>query len=285
MRKLLLSLVVLVSMASFATVPGQTLKVPAGCTAVPGAKAGHDGYAHRVVHDKTGIELVLIGPGTFRMGEGNTFKTVRDVTIRNPFYMGKTEVTNAQYRRFVEASGYAGTGDTDPAYDLYLRHWRGKSIMSNDDDYPVVWVSWKNAKAFCKWAGLVLPSETRWEYACRAGTTTAYSFGDDHKDLAEYARYGASRAGTCAVGQKKPNPWGLYDMHGNVWEWAEDDFIYETETAPTDGSARVEASMTKALRGGPWSCGVIESLSIYRHSSAPANASNDVGFRVVLPVS
>ena len=284
MTKLLLAPIAFVSMASFTTVLGQTLKVPAGCTAVPGAEAGHAGYADRVVHDKTGIELVLIGPGKFQMGEGNTFKTIRDVTIRNPFYIGKTEVTNAQYRKFVEASGYDGKADTDPAYDLYLRHWRGKSIMSKADDYPVVWVSWRNANAFCKWAGLELPSETRWEYACRAGTTTAYSFGDDHKDLAEYAWYAADKAGTCAVAQKKPNPWGLYDMHGNVYEWAEDDFIYETGTAPTDGAARVETAMTKALRGGAWSCAVVESLSIYRHSSAPTNASNDVGFRVVLPV-
>ena len=284
MRKLLLALIVLVSMTSVSTVMGQTPKVPPNCTPAPDAKAGHDGYADRVVHDKTGIELVLIEPGKFKMGEGNTFKTIRDVTIKQPFYIGKTEVTNAQYRKFVEASGYDGTGDTDPAYDLYLKHWRGKSIMSTEDDFPIVWVSWKSAKAFCEWAGLKLPSETRWEHACRAGTTTAYSVGDDRKDLDKYAWYGTNKPGTYAVAQKAPNPWGLYDMHGNVWEWTEDDFVYETETAPTDGSARVETAMTKALRGGAWSENPTYCLTIIRFNSAPMNASNDVGFRVVLSV-
>ena len=282
MRKCTLALIVLVLMASVSTVLGQTSKVPPGCQAASDAKASHDGYAERVVHEKTGIELVLIGPGKFKMGEGNTFKTIREVTIKKPFYIGKTEVTNVQYRKFVDATGYEGADDTDPAYDLYLRHWREKSIMSKENDYPVVWVSWKNAKAFCKWAGLELPSETRWEHACRAGTTTAYSFGDDRKDLDDYAWYGTNKPGTYAVAQKKPNPWGLYDMHGNVWEWAEDDFIYETETAPTDESARVEPAMTKALRGGAWSEGPVYCLTVIRFNSAPTNASNDVGFRVVL---
>ena len=284
MRKLLLALIVLVSMTSISTVMGQTPKVPPNCTLAPDAKAGHDGYANRVVHDKTGIELILIGPGKFMMGEGNNFKTIREITIKRPFYIGKTEVTNAQYRKFVEGPVYDGTKDTDPAYDLYLRHWRDKSIISKEDDYPIVWVSWKNAKAFCKWAGLELPSETRWEHACRAGTTTAYSFGDDREDLDDYAWYGTNKPGTFPVAQKKPNPWGLYDIHGNVWEWSEDDFVYETETAPTDGSARVEAAMTKTLRGGAWSVRPIYCLTAIRFNSAPKNASNDVGFRVVLSV-
>ena len=282
MKKLPVALIVVALAATVSAVSAQALKVPPDCVAAPDAKAGHDGYADRVIHEKTGIELLLIPPGKFRMGEGNTFKTVREVTISKPFYIGKYEVTNAQYRRFVEAAGYEGKRDTDPAYDLYLRHWREKSIMSKEDDYPVVWVSWKNAKAFCEWAGLELPSETRWEHACRAGTTTAYSFGDDPKLLDDYAWYGANKPGTYPVAQKKPNPWGLYDMHGNVWEWTEDDFIYETETAPTDESARVEPAMTKALRGGAWSNSAILSLTVYRFNSAPTNASNDIGFRVAL---
>ena len=284
MSKPAILLTVLVSLASASLVCGQDLKIPPGCTPAPGAKVGHDGYADRVVHDKTGIELLLIPPGTFKMGEGNTFKTVREITISNPFYIGKTEVTNAQYRAFVDATGYDGETNTDPAYDLYLRHWRQKSIMPKEDEYPVVWVSWKNAKAFCEWAGLELPSETRWEHACRAGTTTAYSFGDDPKLLDDYAWYGANKPGTYPVAQKKPNPRGLYDMHGNVWEWTEDDFIYETETAPTDESARVEPAMTKSLRGGAWSNSAVLSLTVYRFNSAPTNASNDIGFRVVLGV-
>ena len=88
----------------------------------------------------------------------SSHKRARAVTIAQPFYMGKTEVTNGQYRRFLEARpDYDGTAEVDPAYDLYLLHFKNKSTMSPEDEYPVVWVSWHNAKAFCCWAGLELP--------------------------------------------------------------------------------------------------------------------------------
>jgi len=277
----------------------QELKVPEGCQAVAGARPGPQGYADRIVHQKTGIELVLIPAGTFTMGTNDrqaasTMNFAHQVRIESPFYMGKTEVTNAQYKRFLAESGYEGDQDTDPAYDLYLRHLRGKSLMPTGDDYPIVWVSWKNAQAFCKWAGLALPSEAQWEYACRAGTTTRYYFGDDESDFSKYGwalghlpRPDDSDHLTHQVAQKLPNAWGLYDMLGNVWEWVEDDYVYRYEGAPTDGTARVEGKMTKVLRGGSWAngtpfwvcgCGA-------RFSNAPGNASNAIGFRVILPLA
>jgi len=293
MKKLPLALIVLVSMANVSVVSGQALKVPPGCTPAPGAESGHNRYADRVLHDKTGIELVLIEPGKFTPSPGSSMAD-REITISRPFYIGKTEVTNAPYRKFVDAGDYEGEKDTDPVYDLYLRHWRGKSFMSKEDDHPIVWVSWKNAKAFCNWAGLALPSETQWEYACRAGTTTEYFFGDNQEDFDDHAWAGANKPGTYPVARKKPNPWGLYDMLGNVWEWVEDDYVQEIdphgniryEGAPTDGSARIEGKMTKVLRGGAWSEGITPYTSgcASRYNSAPTNASNDVGFRVVLPV-
>ena len=160
----------------------EPLKVPPGCRAAKDAKESLDGYADRVLHNKTGIELILVAPGRFMMGSDDL---ARPVTISQPYYMARTEVTNAQFRRFVDESGYDGRPDVDPDpdYDLYLRHWRGKSIMSPEDDYPVVWVSWRNAKAFCRWAGLALPTEAQWEYACRAGSTTLYYFGDDPQEF------------------------------------------------------------------------------------------------------
>ena len=212
---------------------------------------------------------------------------MHQVAIKSPFYMGRTEVTNAAYRKFVSATGYEGKSDTDSAYDLYLRHWRGKSLMSQDDDYPIVCLSWKNAKAFCKWAGLKLPTEAQWEYACRAGTTTAYYFGDDKKDFDHYGwAHTNSKGLTHPVAQKKHNAWGLYDMLGNVWEWVEDDYVDSYDDAPSDGSARVEGAMTKVLRGSSWSNATwLESCgSGARFNSAPGNASNNVGFRVVLPI-
>ena len=257
------------------------------CSTAMGAETRFDGDADRIVHEKTGIELVLIPAGSFTMGLPRHAVPLHQVEIKSPFYISTTEVTNAAYRRFVQESGYESKNDTDPAYDLYLRHWRGKSLMSTDDDYPIVWVSWKNAKAFCEWAGLKLPTEAQWEYACRAGTTTIFYCGDDELALGDYGWcVHNSGAVTHPVAGKKPNAWGLYDTIGNVWEWVEDDYVNGYEGAPADGSARIEGKMSKVLRGGSWSnttwswvCG-----SGARFNSAPGNASNDVGFRVVLPV-
>ena len=266
------------------------MKAPSGCTPADGAKATAQGYADRVIHEKTGIELVLVPGGDFTMGATGVGSAViprHEVTIARPLYVGKTEVTNAQYRKFLQATGYDGKPDTDPAYDLYLRHWRGESLMSKEDDYPVCWVSWKNAKAFCDWAGLALPTEAQWEYTCRAGTTTLYYNGDDPKGFDEIGwALTNSEELTHRVAEKKPNAWGVYDMLGNVWEWVEDDYVRGYDGAPTDGSARVEGRTTKALRGGSWSNSTwpVSASSAARFNSAPGNASNDVGFRVVLPV-
>ena len=260
------------------------LKTPPGCAPADGAKEGPNGYSERVIHEKTGIELVLVPAGQFLMGAK---PKTREVTIPSPFYIGRTEVTNAQYRRFIEATGYEGKADTDPAYDLYLLHWNGKSLMSASDEFPVVWVSWRNATAFCEWAGLSLPTEAQWEYACRAGTTTKYHFGDNQHDFGKCGwGLANSDALTHPVAGLKPNAWGLHDTHGNVWEWCADDFG-EYGDAPSDGSARVNEQLaTKSLRGGSWSNSTRSwvSGSAARFSSAPGNASNDVGFRVVLPI-
>ncbi len=275
---------------SAAVAEAEQLKVPAGCRPTGSAKAGADGYADRIIHRKTGMELILVPTGDLTMGPGGRHSF--QVTISTPFYMGKTEVTNAQYRRFVKASGYKGKADVDPDpdYDLYLRHWRGKSIMSKEDDYPVVWVSWKNASAFCKWAGLSLPSEAQWEYACRAGTITAYYFGEDKKEFDSYGWANSSKEyHTHPVAGKLPNGWGLYDMGGNVWEWVEDDYVSYEYTKkygppPTDGSARLEGRMTKVLKGGSWGNGPVVCGSAARHNSAPTNASSEFGFRAILPM-
>ena len=268
------------------------LDVPEGCAPAPGAVATAGGRADRVVHHRSGVTLLLIPAGAFAMGTdgtaaGSNTMPRHTVTFAAPFYMGRTEVTNAQYRRFIDATGYDGRPDTDPAYDLYLRHFRGKkvSLMSAEDDHPIVWVSWHNARAFCRWAGLSLPSEAQWEYACRAGTSTPYHFGADPNDFEAHGWALTNSDGlTHPVGGKRPNAWGLHDMHGNVWEWCEDDYVYRYDGAPTDGSARVAQAMTRVLRGTSWSNAkrATFSGSHARHNSAPANAANNFGFRVTL---
>ena len=281
----------LVAMCAVPTAHAE-MKVPPGCAPAADAEAAADGYADRVVHEKTGIALVLIGAHSFTMGEmriNTDAQPLHKVTIAKPFYIGVTETTNAQYRRFVAATGYDGKPDTDPAYDLYLKHWRGESLMSAEDDYPVCWISWRNAKAFCDWAGLALPSEAQWEYACRSGTTTHYYNGDDQERFDEigWALLTSCEALTHPVARKEANAWGLFDMLGNVWEWCEDDYVYQYRGAPTDGSARIERPrrlLTRSLRGGSWSNSTRPTTcsSAARFNSAPGNASNDMGFRVVL---
>ncbi len=286
---LILALFGLVLLASANTELSPKIKAPQGCVPAPKAKSTESGWADRVIHEKTGIELVFIPGGKFTIGSNTP--SPYEVTLV-PYYIGKTEVTNAQYRKFRKASGYDGTSDTDENYDLYLRHFRGKSLMSADDNYPVVWVSWHNAKAFCAWAGLALPSEARWEFACRAGTTTHYYFGDSTSKFEQHSWSTHNSGGlTHPVARKESNAWGLYDMYGNVWEWAEDDFAYALLphpriARPTDGSARIEGWMTKSVRGGSWSNTIARPYfdSNARNNSAPVNARNNLGFRVVLPL-
>ena len=278
-----------------AVAEAQPLKAPAGCRAATGAKASFAGYADQIIHDKTAIELILVPAGSLTMGRPDKMPLGAGtkqylVTISKPFYLGKTEVTNAHYRRFVEATGYDGKGDVDPDpfYDMYLKHWRGKSIMSPEDDYPVVWVSWKNAKAFCRWAGLALPSESQWEHACRADTTTKYFFGEDQETFADFGWANTNKEyNTHYVAGKLPNPWGLYDMLGNAAEWVKDDYVHSESVdrfgkPPTDGSPRLDGKFTKVVRGGCWSYHPIACQSDSRYNTAPTNASAEIEFRTVL---
>ena len=288
------SLVLAVLMVAGAAAQTDSLKIPAGCRAAKDAQPSHDGYADRVVHERTGIEMILVESGSFLMGESKyrSEDHAHPVTIRRPYYLGRTEVTNAQFRRFDQANpDYDGTADVDPDDDLYLRHLRGRSIMPAGDDFPVVWVSWRNARAFCRWAGLKLPTETQWEYACRAGSRTLYYYGDDREAFHEYGWAHAGRDSenhyTHPVATKLPNAWGFHDMLGNVWEWVEDDWQEDFVGAPDDDDARVvEGAFTKVVRGGSWGNNTAPhnvSCSA-RYNSAPTNAGPEFGFRVALPL-
>ena len=295
-KRLIVSSVMLSALVLAESLVAQELKVPDGCTAAPGAVAGELGYANLVIHAQTGIELVLVPSGSFKLRSAEIVPVI-EVTFARPFYIGKYPVTNKPYKQFLAATpAYDGAKDCDPGHDLHVRHLRGTSIMPADDDCPVVFVSWKNAKAFCAWAGgLDLPSEAEWEYACRAGTTARFYFGDERTDADKHAWTHFNSGGlTHKVGQLLPNPWGLYDMHGNVWEWCLDDekpSFFRKPLMPTDGSAYIENDeaaifvkglTTKILRGCSWA------NTIYPVSSTlnvvPVVAANDIGFRVVLRV-
>ena len=176
-------------------------------------------------------------------------------------------------------------------YDLYCED---KKIEKPSDEgwgrgkRPVINVSGNDATAYCEWLSLEtnetyrLPTEAEWEYACRAGTTTKWSFGDDEKALKEYAWYNEnSKNKTHPVGELKPNDWGLYDMYGNVWEWCLDDFEDNYNNTPRDGTEHImEKKEYKSLRGGSWLNVADYARSAVRVRFYPTNRYSYVGFRL-----
>ena len=199
------------------------------------------------------MKLVRIDAGAFVMGSPRTEKEryenegpQRQVTISKPFYMGITEVTQAQWRVVMS---------TEP--------WKGKEYAKPGDNYPAGNITWTEALAFCtalsKKTGVCvrLPTEAEWEYACRAGTTSAYCFGNTVSRLGGYAWYkgNAESKGEmyahCA-GRKTPNQWGLYDMHGNTWEWCSDWYAARYAKADTRDPKGPLAGELRVLRGGSW---------------------------------
>jgi formylglycine-generating enzyme required for sulfatase activity len=231
------------------------------------------------VDERTGISFVAIPAGEFQMGSKKGFEweqPVHRVRITHGFLLGKYPVTNSQYGRFLEA---AGKSVEKPAY------WGDRRF--NQPEQPVVGVSWDEARAYCEWAGGRLPTEAEWEYACRAGTKTEYSFGDDAELLGEYAWFDKNSGGQSQpVGAKKPNPWGLHDMHGNVWEWCADwfDHAYYARS-PTDDPSGPEGGSFRVFRGGCW-CGYARGCrAANRIGRGPSSRGSGLGFRLAGSVS
>jgi len=239
------------------------------------------------------MEMIFCPPGTFTMGSP-TSETGRDgdetqhqVTLTNGFYLGKYEVTQAQYETVM-------TGNSE-GLNVKPSNW------PNNNDRPVEQVSWNDVQVFLsrlndmeETAGrlpagwkYVLPTEAQWEYACRAGTTTAYSWGNDIASTnANYNWDGGATSGvdfkqTRDVGQYAANPWGFFDMHGNVWEWTADWYqaAYPTGNPVVDPAGPASGS-NRVRRGGSWfSVGTLL-RSAERHNHSPGNRNNSLGFRV-----
>ncbi len=232
------------------------------------------------------LKLVKVPRGSFQMGSEQGIsdeQPVHKVNIVDDFWMSETEVTFAQYDAYAEAVGKAKPND---------RGWgRGSR--------PVINVSWDDAKDFAQWLssnndqGLScrLPSEAEWEYAGRAGTTTAYPWGD--KAGRHFANYGKDDccAGlvegkdkwlhTAPTKQFPANKYGLHDMHGNVWEWVQDRWHDNYQGAPTDGSAwEAGESNLRVLRGGSWVFPAHNMRSAFRYNHAPESRNDLIGFRV-----
>ena len=223
---------------------------------------------------------------------------LHSVELSSGFWLGRYEVTVGQFRRFVESTGYdVGSGCWEWASEDGEWGWHDRSYLSWDNpgysqssDHPVVCVSWEAVQAYIGWLNASasdslyrLPSEAEWEYACRAGTSTRWSFGDDESELRKYVWYGnRCPFGAKVVGGKLPNPWGLYDMHGNVREWVQDRYgkNYYNDSprvdprGPSTGSYRVE-------RGGDFSLFAQDVRSADRRYYSPGYRGSSFGVRLL----
>jgi formylglycine-generating enzyme required for sulfatase activity len=250
-------------------------------------KAAAEVLARAPITNTIGMTLKEIPAGTFMMGspEDETGRYDDEhqhkVTITKAFYMQTTEVTQGQWMAVM---------GSEP--------WKGKSGVNEGANYAATWVSWDDAVAYCEKLSeregemYRLPSEAEWEYACRAGAETRWSFGDDEKELGDYAWYqeNASNAGENYAHQvrlKKPNAFGLYDMHGNVWEWCHDyygeDYYKQSPEHDPQGpaSSAVVYGSTRVLRGGSWVLGTWSTRSAYRSRNPADGRYLHFGFRVV----
>lgn len=303
------------SITSFAIIPLALLGF--SCDAKPKTKV-----MEKEIINSIGMKMILIPAGEFMMGspdtemDRSTDETPQHrVWITKPFYLGQNEVTVAQFRNFVEDSGYKTDGEKDGkgSYGFDLEKgcfskkpeytWQNTGFQQTDD-HPVVNVSWNDAVAFCEWLSrkegkrYQLPTEAQWEHACRAGTTTRYWSGDDAEALAKVGNVADAAAKAefstlstisasdgylyaAPVGRFRPNAFGLHDLHGNVWEWCQDWYSanYYSESPEEDPPGPTDGSI-RALRGGSWYDGAGLCRSANRFKGSPDDRSGNLGFRV-----
>jgi formylglycine-generating enzyme len=238
-----------------------------------------DGTWKKKVIVKPAIDWVQIPAGSFKMGSPvtETDRTDDEQQVQvslNGYKMSKHEVTFAQYDLFCEATGREKPDDNG---------WgRGNR--------PVINITWHDAAAFAAWMGGRLPTEAEWEYACRAGSHTTYNIGDViTTNQANFngtkpnngAESGEYRRQTMVVGSFAPNAWGLYDMHGNVWEWCSDWYGPYASTPQTNPQGPSKGA-GKVFRGGGWYSGATVLRSARRYNLNPDFAYSFVGFRIVM---
>ena len=265
----------------------------------------HGIFRDQLRDESDGPELILIATGRYHMGSPEHERTLamaagaqrlwldREtpqhwVGIEQPIAMGRYPVTVGEWRRFARDTGWERPSDID---------WEAPGFTQTDA-HPVVGVSWNDVQLFLKWLcdetrqRYRLPTEAEWEYACRAGTRTAFSTGETiNAGQANYdtsfsyngGATGVFRRGTTPVGSFAPNPWGLLDMHGNVWEWVQDVVHDNYDGAPVDGSAWMLGGdqSRHILRGGCWLYHPRYLRSALRNGFSATMANDIVGFRVV----
>jgi formylglycine-generating enzyme required for sulfatase activity/serine/threonine protein kinase len=254
-----------------------------------------------------GMKLAPIPPGKFLMGSPDNETGRRasegpqhEVVLTRPFYMSVYDVTVGQFKVFSKETGYLtdaekGIGDPRLFPDGTWKNdpeatWLNPGFEQTDD-HPVVCVSWNDANAFCSWLSdkegkkYDLPTEAQWEYACRAGSQTKFYFGNDDDKLDQYGWYIANSQNQAhPVGQKKPNAWGLYDMHGNVWQWIANYYLpdyYQKSPREDPPGPGPSPNGSHLLCGASWHGDVGFFSAARRVCLLTLSPSADVGFRVV----
>lgn len=277
---------------------------------------GHTQPSRVFLHEKSGVEFVLIPAGEFKMGQG---KSSHRRVIRQAFYLSKTEVTNLQFGRFAKRAEYLTDAERGVEINGHQKgsfaampdgsglgprqwsekaHWRRPFPNLGDpeakDDDPVVHVSWNDAAAFAKHFDFRLPTEAEWEYAARAGSTTIYPWGDEPNDGADRANladrshkkrfpsanlwfdFDDGAAVLSPVGKYQANAWGLHDMIGNIEEWVEDAY----DRYPPEGSDESAAAKGtgRVIRGRSW----LDGPGMNRPAMQQEARRDFIGFRVAM---
>lgn len=237
-----------------------------------------DTFSDTLKSGDEGPQMVVIPGGIFTLGGGQPGQQdLGKVKIDYRLALGTTEVTNAQYRKFLEATRSASL----------------RTFPENNNDLPVTNVSWDEAEAYLTWLSREtgnhyrLPSASEWEYAARAGTTTMYAWGDEvGKNMANCFDCKSGHEGKPApVGSFKPNAWGLFDTHGNVWEWTKD-CIDSNSAPPANGMPKLFGNCnSRELRGGSAQSDAWSIRAGARASSLRSQQMSDVGFRVLMVIA